>query len=103
MLIKTARKNFDVTGVTFSTGQSDPQMAWQSLIPLTYSLSRVADTPKAKPAAGQKDVLPAVDPLTYRLRIMTTMNVNDTKWGEFVIKTNVPEKPEVKVTGSVGP
>ena len=108
ILIKTEKKKFAVTGITFSSGQSDLQMAWQSIIPLKFSFSLVPDSGKPKQVAlktpwTKKKPLPESSLLTYRLRITASLSEKESRWGEFVIKTNLPEKPEIKLSGSLQP
>ncbi len=99
ILLKTERKNLEVTGVNFAFDQNDPLMSWRSSIPMSYTLTRVADAAAAQSNAGKEPGNPAL--ITYKLTVPYSPAQKGDLYGELVIKTNLPEKPELKISGMI--
>jgi hypothetical protein len=88
--VTAVKKDLRITGINFKeTGKED---GWLSMIPIRYTLT--ADTTESKKA--KKD-----DPLRYTLRVMYTPVEKTDKYGDFIIRTNIAEKPEVTVSGVI--
>jgi hypothetical protein len=88
--IQTDSDKFDVTGVTFSLKTADDVRDWRSQFPLRYRLS-AADTATGKQKSRRR----------YQLKILYSSSEKIDKLGEIIIKTNLPEKPEISITGSL--
>lgn len=106
--IKTAKKDFKVTDVQFKETGKD--LDWKAYVPLQYSMSPadsarpVKDTVKMKKpsAKGKPDAAPQETmTMIYKLKISCTSVSNKDQYGEFTIKTNMTEKPEIKISGSL--
>ncbi len=99
ILLKTERKNLEVTGVTFSFDQNDPLMSWRSSIPMPYTLTRMPDAIKEQSHSGKEaeQVNPAL--VTYKLTVPYSPAQKGDLYGQLVIKTNLPDKPELKLSG----
>lgn len=101
ILLKTDRKDFSVIGVTFSPNQNNDALGWRSSIPMAFSLTKIPDTVEAG-AAVSKTGTPAVLPVfVYKLKIPGSPNSKEEVYGQLVITTNLPEKPELKISGMV--
>ncbi len=93
MLIKSLKKGVKVTGVSFkASGGSDD---FQSYIPVQYAVIPVADTGR------QIKNKPEESGTVIKLRITYTPCEKEEKYGDFIIQTNLPDKPELKVGGSL--
>ncbi len=101
ILLKTDRKDFSVIGVSFSPNQSNDVLGWRSSIPMTFSFVRIPDTVEAG-AVGSKTGTPAMPPVfVYKLKIPSSPNSREEMYGQLVITTNLPEKPELKISGMI--
>ena len=117
--IKSERKDFKISEVYFNaSGGGGKEMDWKSNIPLQFALlgpdttkkttkepvkesketvKPKKDTVKSKQEAVEKQK----EPQSYRVRISFKPFDKEDRYGEFVIKTNIPEKPEVKLSGVI--
>jgi hypothetical protein len=101
ILLKTDRKNFSITSVTFSPNQNNEPLNWRSSIPMPFFLTKMPDTVEAKPAVPNTSA-PAAPPLSiYKLKIPRSPNSREELYGQLIINTNLPEKPEVKISGMI--
>ncbi len=103
--LKTDKKGFQVTGVSFLLGENSSGFTWQTSIPLNYSFA-LADTVKRKQNAREsvkpKNDTPEPNRLpVYKLRIKFPATEKESKLGTFIITTNHPGKPEIKVLGNL--
>ena len=97
VLIKTLKKDMQITGVSFKVSGSTDD--FKDYIPIQYTMLPVQDTAKngkAGTSAGKQE-----SQAVYKLRITYTPCEKEDKYGEFVIQTNLPDKPEVKISGSL--
>jgi hypothetical protein len=108
--IKTAKKNFKVTGIQFKETGKD--LDWKAFVPVQFSMSALDSTgpakdtarvkkpaDKGKRGADQSAAKQAQERLIYKLKITCNSISKSTQYGDFVIKTNLPEKPEIKISG----
>ena len=86
--ITTEKKDLKILGVTFKENGKGAE--WLAMIPVRYTLT--PDTTGSKTA--KKD-----DPARFTLRLMYTPVEKADKYGDFIIKTNIAEKPEITITG----
>jgi len=107
LTLKTAQKGFKVTGVSFSFTERNTAVSWQASIPMDYSFAP-ADSIKGKQnIAGsvklKKDTLKQNGSIVYiyKLKIMLSKPEQTTRSGEFFIRTNLTEKPEIRVFGNL--
>jgi len=101
ILLKTDRKDFSVTGVTFSPNQTNEPLDWRSSIPLAFSFTKMPDTVKAKPS-DSKNSAPAEPVVSiYKLKIPNSPTSRDDLYGQIVIGTNLSEKPEFKISSMI--
>lgn len=106
MIIKTERRDLKISDVSFK--ENGKPEDWQAYIPLKYSItvdsaktrpdSAGPEKAKTKPAAGSP---PPATRLEYRLKISAIPGGKDEKSGELTIKTNISERPELKIGGSI--
>jgi hypothetical protein len=105
--LKTDRKDFKVTEVFFKMSNSAGDLDWKSNIPLQFTMMK--PEPDAKATIADKSLVkPKSDIVqkgketpSYRIRIAFKPFDKTERTGEFIIKTNVPEKQEVKITGVI--
>jgi hypothetical protein len=101
ILLKTDRKDFSITGVTFSPNQSNEPLDWRSSIPMPFSFIKMPDVVEVKPAIS-KNSAPAEPPVSiYKLKIPSSPSSRDDLYGQLIIGTNLPEKPEVKISAMI--
>ena len=94
VLIRSLRNGIKITGVSFKvSGAADD---FQSYIPVQYTCTKVADTVQKIRNKSDKE-----NGTVYKLRITYTPCEKEDKFGEFVIQTNLPDKPELKIGGSL--
>lgn len=94
VLVKSLKKDIKITGVSFKAAGSGDD--FQTYIPVQYTLTAVADTGKKstnKPARENATV--------YKLRITYTPCEKEDKYGDFIIQTNLPDKPEIRISGTL--
>jgi hypothetical protein len=107
--MKTEKPDLKITEVFFTVTGGGKEMDWKSNIPLQFTMLGV-ETPKEKPEPpkvkserGKAKQEPVVakekEPLKYRMRISYTPFDKEDKYGEVTLKTNMTEKPELKISG----
>ncbi len=101
--ISSGRKGFKVTGVSFAYNENNLEHKFHSFIPLKYKLFPSTDPNVAGPGGAQVkiDTLENAARYFYRLKILYSSKKPMDKFGEVIIKTNVPEKPEIRVSGTL--
>jgi hypothetical protein len=100
LLLKTDRQNLAVTGVSFTTDQNDAAMGWRTSIPMSYTLTRLPDSITVRDDASKTG---ATEPglATYRLKIRYSPSQKGDLYGQLIIKTNIPVKPEISISGMI--
>lgn len=92
VVLSSIKKDLNVSEVSFvpRDGQSQQGFAWQSNLPIiiTSQLSK----PDSMKADGYYD---------YKLKLSLVYNEKTNHYGDVIIKTNDPKKPEVTVSGMV--
>jgi hypothetical protein len=118
--VKTPKKELQFIDVTFK--ESGKDVDFRSIVPIKYSLV-LTDSTKSGGAAGKDN--PASDkkgqingkktvekagkaagvkPMflyIYKLRLNYVAASSTEQYGEFTFKTNIPEKPEIKLSGTL--
>jgi hypothetical protein len=105
LTIKTIKKDLKILDVQFK--ENGKELDWKANVPITYSLSQDTakpkkDTVKVKKAAAdakQPAAQKMEDQLMYKLRVNYVPSSQTDIYGEFVIKTNIKENSEIKVSG----
>ena len=98
LTIATEQKNFNVLTVSFQINQDSP-MDWSSSIPLNFTLSKIPDAMSIKPANAKPETAATPTGPAYKLTIRYASHEKQDRYGQIVIKTNIPGKPEIKVSG----
>jgi hypothetical protein len=92
VVLSSTKKDLNISEVSFvpRDGQSQQGFAWQSNLPIvfTYQLEK----PDSLKADGYYD---------YKLKLSLIYNEKTNHYGDVVIKTNHPKKPEITVSGMV--
>jgi hypothetical protein len=92
VVLSSTKKDLSVSQISFipRDGQSSQVPVWQSNLPIlfTYQLTK----PDSLKADGYYD---------YKLKISLNYNEKTNRYGDIIIKTNHPKKPEVTVSGMV--
>jgi hypothetical protein len=95
LTLSTEKQDLQVAEVVFKSGSQGPsspaaQAAWQNNLPLSclFTLKK----PEKPNSAGLWE---------FKLLLTMACSEKESKYGEFVVKTNHPEAPEVKVSGSL--
>lgn len=108
--IKTMQKDFTIIDVQFK--ESGKELDWKNIIPIKFSLS-LLDTakPKKEPEQPKKtsaNAKPGAEPpskatgiMIYKLKISYIPSSKTDISGDFVIKTNLKENPEKKISGTL--
>jgi hypothetical protein len=102
----TEKADFKIEDVVFKDNQtpSDKSPTWQKELPIPVNFSLVKDSVVQK---GNTILSSAKDSVTqktdhgYKVKIMLNYNESANKSGEFIFKTNHPDAPEVKVSGTI--
>jgi hypothetical protein len=111
--IKTPVKDLKITDVQFK--ENGKELDWKSNIPITYSLALVDSDKEKKDTVSLKGKKPAdkagKEPakkapvensvLQYKLRLGYVPFSKTEIYGEFILKTNNKDKPEIKVSGTL--
>jgi hypothetical protein len=82
------RKDLKISEISFASQGEKTGLAWQTALPL------FVDYTIAKPDTSDKDGF-----YTYTVRMSINFAGDQNKVGDFLIKTNHPQKPEVKFSG----
>lgn len=104
--IKTARKDLKIIDVQFKENGKD--LDWKAYVPIKFSMVAV-DTVKPKKDTTKKASIKikttattaehTEETLNYKLRVSYIPSSKNDLYGEFVIKTNLKENPEIKISG----
>jgi hypothetical protein len=108
--IKTANKDLKILDVLFK--ENGKELDWKATVPIKFSVTldtakQKKDTVKVKkaPAKGKPDTAKAPgqtnELLIYKVRVSYVPSSKTDLYGEFVIKTNLKDKAELKVSGTL--
>jgi hypothetical protein len=112
MLLRSNMKGLNVTGVTFSFNEKNRAFSWKSSIPMNYcfSIATAADVTRMKPKKTEPGKFKSNKPFstpnthyeyTYALRIRYPNSQQVSRFGDLIISTNHPDKPEVSMPGNI--
>ena len=89
--LTTEKADLKIEEVTFKNNQtpSDKSPTWQKELPIPVNFSLVKDSVVQKTDHA------------YKVKIMLNYTESVNKSGDFLIKTNHPDAPEVKVSGTI--
>lgn len=97
---KTDKKGFTIQSVTFN--ENNNTIDFKSNIPLRFSLEKAAPPNVQRDTATTKQpqTVPS-EPPAYLVKIYFTPFEKKDAYGDFIFKTNLPEKPEIKIPGQL--
>jgi hypothetical protein len=108
--IKTMKSDLTITDVTFKI--NGKELDFKAFVPIKFSLARAdlatqvnapPEKDKKDTGKGKKKALTTVQPppatYVYKLRLYYIPSSPTDEYGEFVLKTNIPDKPEIKLSG----
>jgi len=104
--IKTAEKNFKITDIQFK--DNGKELDFKANVPINFSMlpvdtvKPVKDTAKAKktPPKAKPEVVPPLI-FAYKVKVSYVPCSKTDIYGEFILKTNLKDRPEIKITGSL--
>lgn len=110
LTIKARRKDLKISEVIFRETGKDAD--WKSSVPISFSLAMEdssaarVNNPTTAPDSGKANLdsttaAGKMPSYTYKLKLSCTPGEKETKYGDIIIKTNVPEKAEIKISGVI--
>ena len=98
--IKTVKKSLKITEVYFK--EPENTLDWKGIIPLNYTVLPPDTASTAKNSGGGKsDSAKRDETVAYKVRITYLSTEKKERYGEIYFKTNIPEKPEFNIAGTI--